>query len=268
VGFRIRAGSQVRLDRIDAGDTSGFSGSKRRAERESAELIRRLDHLQELFYACREHGLLIVLQAFDTGGKDGTIRHVFEGVNPQGVRVAKFGPPTTPEAAHDFLWRVHPEAPARGEIVIFNRSHYEDVLIARVKQLVPAHRWRERYRAINEFERMLVEEGTTVLKFFLLISRREQAERIRERLKDPTKHWKFSAADLDTGENWDAYQAAAEEMFARTSTAFAPWYLIPADKKWYRNWAVSKILVDTLEGFHLAWPALPPELARGSAAKA
>ncbi len=250
------------MDRVDPSDTSAFGDSKDRALKESARHIERLDALQELLYACHSRSVLIILQGLDSGGKDGTIRHVFEGVNPQGVRVAKFIAPTPVERDHDFLWRVHPSAPALGEIVIFNRSHYEDVLAARVLKLVPAERWQSRYRAINEFERELTQEGTLLLKFFLHLSEEEQRDRIRARLEDPTKHWKFSANDLADRPHWAEYMAAIGEMLTKTSTSWAPWYLIPSDKKWFRNWAVSKILVDALESLDLTWPPLPPDVAR------
>ncbi|HTT15552.1 MAG TPA: PPK2 family polyphosphate kinase [Thermoplasmata archaeon] len=258
--FQIPPGAKVRLRRYDPADTAQAPGGKGRTVAESKQLVAKLDSLQELFYACRDASLLVVLQALDTGGKDGTIRHVFEGVNPQGVRVAQFRVPTPIEAAHDFLWRVHAQTPSKGEIVIFNRSQYEDVLAARVDKLVPKHVWRTRYRSINDFERTLVDEGTTVLKFFLYISEDEQRRRLEDRLADPTKHWKFSAADVRERPHWPEYTAAIEEMLSRTSTPWAPWYLIPANKKWFRDWAVSRILVDTLEGFHLEWPKLPREL--------
>jgi PPK2 family polyphosphate:nucleotide phosphotransferase len=258
--FRIEPGRKVRLDRFDAADVSAYHGSKRNALAESQDLIERLDRLQELFYACHCGSVLVVLQALDTGGKDGTIRRVFEGVNPQGVRVARFQRPTANEAAHDFLWRVHSQTPGKGEIVIFNRSHYEDVLAARVDKLVPKEVWKARYREINEFERTLVHEGTTVLKFFLHISEAEQRRRLEKRLADPTKHWKFSESDVGERAKWSDYTVAIEEMLERTSTFWAPWRLIPADKKWFRDWAVSKVLVTTLEGMKLKWPPLPKGL--------
>ncbi len=257
--LEVRPGSKVRLAKVDPADTSAFGGTKRSARKESERLVRELDHLQELLYACHADPVLVVLQALDTGGKDGTIRHVFQGVNPQGVRVTRFRVPTPVELDHDFLWRVHIDTPAKGEIVIFNRSHYEDVLAARVDHLVPPRIWRRRYRSINEFERTLVESGTTVLKFFFHISRDEQRRRLQERLDDPTKHWKFSPADLAERGRWPLYIPAIEEMLDRTSTPWAPWYLVPADKKWFRNWAVSRILVDALKRRKLAWPPLPAD---------
>jgi PPK2 family polyphosphate:nucleotide phosphotransferase len=256
--FKVRPGERVHLDRVDAGDTSAV-GSKRAALAACDGLTRRLVHLQELLYADHRFAVLVILEAIDAGGKDGTIHHVFEGVNPQGVQVAHFVIPTAEESGHDFLWRIHPHAPEKGQIVIFNRSQYEDVLVPRAAKLLPKKVWKRRYRMINEFERTLVLEGTTVLKFFLHISEDEQKARLRERLKDPTKHWKFSDSDLPTRELWPQYQKAFEEMLRKTSTAWAPWYLIPSNKKWFRDWAVSTILVGALESMDLAWPPLPPQ---------
>jgi PPK2 family polyphosphate:nucleotide phosphotransferase len=256
----VRPGHAFRLDRQDPADTSAFRGSKDDAVAATQKLLERLESLQELLYASRQRGLLVVLQGLDTAGKDGTIRRVFEGVNPEGVRVAQFRQPTPLEADHDFLWRVHPCVPARGEMVIFNRSHYEDVLAARVDRTVPKKIWKTRYDAINGFERMLTNEGTTVLKFFLHISAKEQRKRLKERLADPTKHWKFSRADLAERPRWPQYVPAIDEMIRRTSTARAPWYVVPANKKWFRDWTVASVLVATLEGFHLQWPPLPKGL--------
>jgi PPK2 family polyphosphate:nucleotide phosphotransferase len=190
----------------------------------------------------------------DTGGKDGTIRHVFDGVNPQGVKVASFKKPTPRELAHDYLWRVHPHTPGNGEIVIFNRSHYEDVLVVRVHELVPKKVWNRRYEQINDFERRLAEEGTTILKFFLHISKQEQKERLRARLDEPDKNWKFSSGDLAERALWDDYQQAYEDVLSNTSTKWAPWYIIPADQKWFRNLLISQILVDTLERLKMRYP--------------
>lgn len=255
-------GSRVRLGQVDPRGTPGFAGPKRTALEATARFTGKLAELQELLYADRRQKVLVVLQALDTGGKDGTIRRVFEGVNPQGVRVAKFVQPTPDELAHDFLWRVHRQVPVDGEIVIFNRSHYEDVLVVRVDRLVPRAVWSKRYDAINEFERNLTEERTTVLKFFLLISREEQARRLQERLDDPTKHWKLSPTDLEDRRAWNRYVPAIEEMLERTSSAFAPWYLIPSDRKWYRDYAITSILVESLAGLKLRWPKLPAGLAK------
>lgn len=256
--LRIAPGSKVRLARFNPADTSAFQGTKREALRESQRQLKRLNQLQELFYACHADPVLVVLQALDTGGKDGTIRHVFQGLDPQSVKVARFRIPTPIELDHDFLWRIHSQVPGKGEITIFNRSQYEDVLIARVRRMVPKAVWKQRYRSINEFERTLTLDGTTVLKFFLHISEAEQRRRLQERLDDPTKHWKFSPADIEEHDRWSLYTPAIEEMLEQTSTSWAPWHLVPSDKKWFRNWAVGRILVDALEDRHLEWPPLPP----------
>ena len=220
------------------------------------ELNGRLEVLQELLYAEGKHRLLVVLQATDTGGKDGTIRHVFDGTNPQGVTVTSFKRPTAEELAHDYLWRVHPHVPADGMISIFNRSHYEDVLVVRVHGLVPGERWSKRYDHINAFERMLADEGTTIRKFFLHLSREEQAERLRARLADPTKHWKFSLGDLDERKRWADYQAAFAEMLERTSTDHAPWYVVPADRKWFARIAVAAIIAQKLMEMDPQYPTV------------
>ena len=244
---------------MDPGDTSAFDGDKAAGQERTAELVGELEALQNLLYADASHRLLVVVQATDTGGKDGLIRKVFDRVNPQGVKVTSFKKPTEPELAHDYLWRVHPHVPGDGEIAIFNRSHYEDVLIVRVHELVPEERWRRRFQQIRDFERMLVEEGTTILKFFLHISKDEQAERLQARLDDPKKRWKFQTADLDERKYWDAYEEAFEELLTETSTAEAPWYCIPANRKWYRDLVAATVLVDTLQGMDLQWPS-PPDL--------
>jgi PPK2 family polyphosphate:nucleotide phosphotransferase len=218
--------------------------------------VEQLAELQNRLWAERRRSLLVVLQALDAGGKDGTIRKVFTGVNPQGVRVTSFKAPTTEELEHDFLWRVHRAAPGAGEIGVFNRSHYEDVLVARVDGLVPEAVWRPRYRAIRDFEAHLHESGTTVVKLFLHISKEEQAERFRARLDDPTKRWKFSVGDLAVRENWDRYQEAYTEALGETSTDACPWFVVPADRKWYRDWVVLQILLETLRGLD---PQVPPE---------
>jgi len=251
---RVTPNSTVDLGPIDPRDPIGFDGSKKDAKREVDELNDRLEDLQELLYAEGEHKVLIVLQATDTGGKDSTIRHVFDGVNPQGVRVVSFKKPTPEELAHDYLWRVHDHVPASGQITIFNRSHYEDVLVVRVHSLVPEAVWSRRYQHINEFERMLADEGTTIIKFFLHISKEEQRQRLQDRLDTPHKHWKFSKGDLAERALWDDYQAAFTEMLERTSTPWAPWYIVPADRKWYRNLVVSRTIVGTLEALEMSYP--------------
>jgi PPK2 family polyphosphate:nucleotide phosphotransferase len=252
--YKIAPGSRVDLADHDPADRALFAGDKG-AGREATKLLnRRLEELQELLYAEGRQKLLIVLQAMDSGGKDGTIRHVFDGTNPQGVKVASFKKPTSRELAHDYLWRVHRHTPGAGEIAIFNRSHYEDVLVVRVHDLVPPERWRRRYRHIVEFERLLAEEGTTILKFFLNISKEEQKERFQSRLDEPHKRWKFAKGDLAERLRWDDYMRAFEVALCETSTEFAPWYVIPADRKWYRNLVISKILVETLDGLGMSYP--------------
>jgi PPK2 family polyphosphate:nucleotide phosphotransferase len=258
--YRVDAGQAADLAHRDPSDQSLFNGGKKAGKTALTKLNKRLEDLQELFHADSRHRLLVVLQATDSGGKDGTIRSVFDGVNPLGVKVASFKKPTEKELAHDYLWRIHPHVPGNGEITIFNRSHYEDVLVVRVHNLVPELQWRRRYQQIVDFERLLVEEGTTILKFFLHISKDEQRERLQDRVDDPEKHWKFSLADLDERKRWDDYQAAFEEAISRTSTGFAPWYVIPANRKWYRNIVVAKILIETLESLDLRFPPSEEDL--------
>ena len=253
--YRIEPGATVDLTSWDPRDKSGFDGGKSAGKQVLHMLNERLEDLQELLYAEGKRKVLVVLQATDTGGKDGVIRHVFDRVNPQGVKVANFKVPTPVELAHDYLWRVHQRTPARGEIVIFNRSHYEDVLVVRVHDLVPQSVWSRRYEHINAFEQMLADEGTTILKFFLHISKEEQKERLQSRLDKPHKRWKFSRGDLKERELWDDYQAAYESMLSKTSTPWAPWYLVPADRKWYRNLVVATTLVSTLQGLDMQYPA-------------
>ncbi len=252
--YRIRPGHKIKLGDYDPQDTSQFSGGKKEAEGKLAKLTRKLDELQEVLYAEHKHKVLVVLQALDTGGKDGTIRAVFSGVNPQGVHVASFKVPTAEELDHDFLWRIHSQVPGKGELVIFNRSHYEDVLVVRVHQLVPEEVWQQRYAEINNFERMLAEEGTTILKFYLNISMDEQKKRLQERLDDPKKRWKFSAGDLKERALWDDYMNAYQDAINETSTKWAPWYVIPANRNWYRDLAVASIVVQALEDLKLQYP--------------
>ncbi|GIW25627.1 AMP/ADP-polyphosphate phosphotransferase [Meiothermus sp.] len=251
--YRIEPNGSFRLEHFDPDDTSAIGG-KQEALAALEALNKRLEELQELLFAEGKHKVLVVLQAMDAGGKDGTIRVVFDGVNPSGVRVASFGVPTEHELARDYLWRVHQQVPRKGELVIFNRSHYEDVLVVRVKNLVPKEIWQKRYHHIREFERMLADEGTTILKFFLHISKDEQRKRLQERLDNPKKRWKFRMGDLEDRKLWDQYQEAFEDAIRETSTLYAPWYVIPANKNWYRNWLVSSILVETLEGLQMRYP--------------
>jgi PPK2 family polyphosphate:nucleotide phosphotransferase len=256
--YKVEEGSRVNLSDWDPADRSEFAGSKQDAERTTKQLNSRLEGLQETLWADHRHRLLVVLQAMDTGGKDGTIRNVFDGVNPMGVKVASFKRPTVPELAHDYLWRVHPSVPGDGEIMIFNRSHYEDVLVVRVHNLVPQSRWEKRYRHILEFERLLSDEGTTIVKFFLHISKEEQRGRLQARIDDPTKQWKFATGDVEERKLWDDYQRAYEDAISSTSTSFAPWYIVPADRKWYRNLVVATVLVQVLEQMDLRYPEPEP----------
>jgi len=254
----VAPGSKVRLSDCDPDDTSGVKGGKEEAAVSMAALTKKLDALQEALYAEHQRKVLVILQAMDTAGKDGTIRRVFEGVNPQGVRVASFKEPTAPELDHDYLWRAHREVPGRGELAIFNRSYYEDVLIVRVHKMVPRGMWEKRFDQINDFERMLTEEGTTLLKFFLHIDQKEQKKRLQQRLNDPTKRWKFSPADLAERKLWDTYMAAYQEALSRTSTAWAPWRIIASNHPWYRNLMVARTIVEALEGLAIRYPD-PPE---------
>jgi PPK2 family polyphosphate:nucleotide phosphotransferase len=260
--YRVKPGSKIKLKEWDASDTSGYDGKKDDGKDKLLELNNELEELQELLYAQGKHKVLIVLQATDTGGKDGAIRRVFEGVNPAGVRVASFKVPTSDELAHDYLWRIHKQTPKRGEMVIFNRSHYEDVLVVRVHSLVDKKTWSKRYHHINEFERLLAEEGTTILKFFLHIDKDEQKERLQARLDDPKKHWKFSLGDLDERKRWDDYQAAFEDMLNKTSTDYAPWYIVPANKKWYRDLVVASVIIEALKSLKMEFPPAEDDLSQ------
>jgi PPK2 family polyphosphate:nucleotide phosphotransferase len=251
--FAVGPGTKVRLGQWDPDDTAGYK-DKEAAQEALARNIERLAELEYLLYAENRRAMLVVLQAMDGGGKDGTIRHVMTGLNPQSCRVTAFKAPSAAELAHDFLWRVHAAAPAKGEIGIFNRSHYEDVLVVRVRGLAPRSVWSRRYRAINEFERTLAESGVVILKFFLHISKREQAKRLRARLEDPTKNWKLNPTDFEDRGRWGRYMQAYEAALSRCSTPHAPWFVIPANKKWFRNLAVSEIMVNALERLHMKLP--------------
>lgn len=251
---RIPADAKLDLETHDPEAKTGFEGGKKDGKAALPDLNRRLAELQRRLWAGSSRSLLVVLQATDTGGKDGTIRHVFRRVNPQGVHVRNFTRPSHWETAHDYLWRVHRHTPEAGAITIFNRSHYEDVLVVRVKGLVPVEQWSRRYRHIREFERMLADEGTTIVKLFLNISKDEQKERLQARLDEPTKNWKFQTSDLVDRELWDDYQEAYRVAIEETSTEYAPWYVVPANRKWYRNLVVSNILIQTLEAMDLRYP--------------
>lgn len=251
--FQVVPGRNVKLSAHDPDETLHFK-DKTHATKLLERNVERLHDLQEVLYAQGRHTILIVLQAMDTGGKDGTIEHVMGAFNPVGCRVTSFKTPTAEELAHDFLWRVHKAVPGKGEIGIFNRSHYEDVLIVRVHGLVPRKIWRGRYQQINQFEEGLAANGVTILKFFLHISRDEQKQRLQARLRDPQKLWKFNLRDLDERKLWDDYMQAYEDVLTRCSTTRAPWFIIPANHKWFRNLAVSQILVETLEGLKMKFP--------------
>jgi PPK2 family polyphosphate:nucleotide phosphotransferase len=256
---RLHPGNPIRLaDLTTKGKT--FFADRAAAEAEFAGLQKQFIDWQERLYAEGERKLLIVLQAIDGGGKDGTIRKTLQGVNPQGVHVTSFKVPTAPERARDFLWRVHTAVPAKGMIGVFNRSHYEDVLVVRVHNLVPEAVWRPRYEHINSFERLLTDSGTTILKFFLYISKEEQRQRFQSRLDDPSKNWKFSLEDIDKRQYWADYMVAFEEMLNRCSTEWAPWYVIPADQKWYRNLAVMRVIVATLQSMDPQYPTVTDDL--------
>jgi PPK2 family polyphosphate:nucleotide phosphotransferase len=252
--FCVKSGEKVRLGKLDPSHTGKLT-SEDEGKADTEHYLKQVAHQQVLLYAEHKHSVLVVLQAMDAGGKDGTIRHVFSGVNPQGVDVASFKQPTPLELAHDFLWRIHAQAPRAGQIVIFNRSHYEDVLVTRVHKLVDKKTCTRRYEHIRDFEALLAESGTTILKFFLHISKEEQLARFAQRLDDPGRNWKISEFDYSERELWDDYVDAFEDAISATSTAKAPWYVIPGNHKWFRNLAVSQIITDTMGDLGLAFPA-------------
>lgn len=260
--YRVVPGTHVDLDDWNPSDTDGFNGSKDKGAVELEQMNERLAELQALLYAEHRHKVLVVLQGMDTSGKDGTIKHVFKAINPLGVKVANFKRPNETELQHDFLWRVHAHTPGNGRIVIFNRSHYEDVLVTRVHALVPEATWSARFEHINAFERLLADEGTIIRKFFLNISKDEQRQRLQSRIDNPDKRWKFEGADVEERKFWDAYRAAYEDILTRTATDHAPWYVVPSDRKWFRNLVVSKVLIDTLEGLDMSYPEGPAHLER------
>ena len=250
---QLQPGCSIALPDIS---TTGhdFHSNRKEAEWEFKQLRKEIISYQEKLYAEGRQKLLILFQAMDAGGKDGTIRKVFQGVNAQGMRVTSFKKPSTLERAHDYLWRVHKAVPQAGKIEIFNRSHYEDVLVVRVDNLVPEETWQERYEQINQFENLLAATGTTILKFYLHISKEEQKERFQSRLDDPAKHWKFSMDDLAKRKLWNAYQLAYEDMLNNCTTEQAPWYIIPADQKWYRNLAIARVIVQALDKMNPQFP--------------
>jgi PPK2 family polyphosphate:nucleotide phosphotransferase len=256
--WRVAPGSPVSLDALSPDSTSGAPGDRDTTASVVPVLQDRLRDLQERLWAEGRRALLVVLQGVDAAGKDGTIKHVFTGMNPQGTRVTSFKEPTSEELAHDFLWRVHRHVPRSGEIGIFNRSHYEDVIVVRVDGLVTREVWSARYEHINAFERLLSDGGTTIVKVFLHISYEEQGRRLQERLVRPDKRWKINRADIVERSHWSAYRAAYTDVLERTSTDTAPWYVVPADHKWFRNWAVSRILVDVLTSMNPRYPESSP----------
>ncbi len=262
--FIVEPGTRVKLSKLDAGST-GKHVSEKDARDDTEKYLKKLTELQYLMYSEGKHSLLVVLQAMDAGGKDGTVRHVMGAMNPQGTNVAAFKQPTPRELKHDFLWRIHPFAPAKGMVTVFNRSHYEDVLVVRVHNLVPQDIWSRRYTLIDDFEKQLFRENNThILKFFLHISPDEQLERFRQRLFDPARNWKISEDDYKERAYWDDYAKAYEDIFAETSTERAPWYIIPSNHKWFRNLAVSQIIAETMEelGMKMPKPHVDLELIR------
>jgi PPK2 family polyphosphate:nucleotide phosphotransferase len=258
--FRVDPGDKLRMKKLDPA-YKGKHTSEVEAKQDTENYRQKLGRQQAVLYAEHKQSILVVLQALDAGGKDGTVNHVFSALNPQGVRVAAFKQPSPVELAHDFLWRVHPHAPAHGEIAIFNRSHYEDVLVTRVHKLIVKATWTERYQRIRDFEALLVENGTTILKFFLHISKEEQLQRFAQRLDDPARNWKISESDYSERALWDDYIEAFEDAIRATTTREAPWYVIPANHKWFRNLAVSQIMADTMADLGLAFPAPSVNLA-------
>ena len=259
--FVVEPGAKVRLDKIDPAFKDKHDNRRTSATPEIQKHVERLAKAQYLLYADGNQSLLVVLQALDAGGKDGVVRHVFSAMNPQGTLVSSFKQPSKIEAAHDFLWRAHLHTPAKGQVVIFNRSHYEDVLVVRVHKMVPKSVWSKRYDLINDFEKMLHDNGTRILKFYLHISPEEQLERFAQRLDDPMRHWKISEGDYSERKLWPDYMKAYEDAMERTSTKHAPWYVIPSDHKWFRNLAISEILADTMEDMDLKLPPAQVDIA-------
>jgi len=259
--YRVEPGEPARLGERDPDETEHYR-SKKDVAGELAAARKHIGQLQARLYAEHHRSVLIVLQAMDTGGKDGTIKGVFAGVNPQGCQVWSFKAPSSEERDHDFLWRYHQRVPPAGMIHIFNRSHYEDVLVVRVKSLVPETVWRGRYDAINDFERQLTDSGVTLIKFYLHISRDEQRKRLQSRLDDPEKHWKFSSNDVAERAYWDDYQLAFDEALTRCSTPYAPWYVVPANAKWFRNLVVARTIEDTLAAMDPQYPPAEPDLEK------
>ncbi len=255
--YWVKPGSRVDFSKVDSGEKSLFDGDgKADFEPQFKILQDQLQELQKMLYAQNKHRILVVMQAMDTGGKDGCIKHVFSHIDPQGIHVRSFKKPTEEELSHDFLWRVHSKVPPRGQLVIFNRSHYEDIIAVRVKKLFPDEVWKRRQRHVVDFERMLAEEGTTIVKIFLHISKDEQKRRLEARLENPMKHWKFNPDDLADRARWDEFMAAYEDVMSKTSTDLAPWFIVPADRKWYRNLCVARIMLDTMKKLDMTLPKI------------
>lgn len=255
--YWVKPGAKLDFGKIDAGEKALFHGPDRLDfEPQFDELQDELQDLQKKLYAQNKHRILVVMQAMDTGGKDGCIKHVFSRIDPQGIHVCSFKKPTEEEMSYDFLWRVHSKVPHNGQLVIFNRSHYEDVIAVRVKKIFPDEVWKRRQRHIIEFERMLAEEGTTIVKIFLHISKAEQKRRLESRLADPIKHWKVNPDDLVDRAHWDDFMCAYQDIITKTSTEHAPWYVVPADRKWYRNLCVARIMLDTLKKLNMEFPPI------------
>jgi PPK2 family polyphosphate:nucleotide phosphotransferase len=263
--LRARPGGKFKLKKFDPGDTQGIKKSE--GEKASAGHRDKLAPLHDLLYAEHKRALLIILQGMDAAGKDGTIKHVMSGVNPQGCTVTSFKQPSAKELDHDFLWRIHAAVPGKGEIGIFNRSQYEDVLIARVHNLVPDDVWKKRYDEINAFEKILTQNDVHILKFFLHMSSEEQEKRFKARLTDPNKNWKASTADFTERKFWDEYQDAYQDAIAQCSTDDAPWFVIPSDHKWFRNFAVGDIIINTLESFQMRYPTGKPAVLKAQGDK-
>jgi PPK2 family polyphosphate:nucleotide phosphotransferase len=253
--YLAKPGERIKLSKIPT-DTAGEFKTKDEGQHASDKNLKKLRELQGVLYAEGKHALLVVLQAMDAGGKDGAVDHVFSGINPQGCQVTSFKQPSPEELAHDYLWRIHHVTPKRGMIGIFNRSHYESVLVERIHNLVPEKVWSKRFNQINHFEKLLADEGTVIIKFFLHISKKEQKARLEARLEDPSKNWKFDAKDLDERRHWEAYYEAYEDALEKCSTDYAPWIIVPSDHKWFRNWVISDALVRALEKLDMKYP--PP----------
>jgi PPK2 family polyphosphate:nucleotide phosphotransferase len=261
--YGVRPGTRLDLKQVDSSEKTLYMGTnKSESEVQLEELQVQLQGLQKKLYAQNKHRILVVMQAMDTGGKDGCIKDVFSRIDPQGIHVCSFKKPSEEELAHDFLWRVHAKVPSTGQLVIFNRSHYEDIIAVRVKKLYPEQVWKRRLRHVVEFERMLAEEGTTIVKIFLHISKDEQKKRLQARLDNPAKHWKINPDDLVDRARWDDFMTSYEDVITETSTEYAPWYVVPADRKWYRNLCVARIMLDTLKKLNMEFPPINWDPAR------